>query len=87
MLVKPTLKTKLRSWYAHCFPDDELGKSIDEKATFSGLFDTLDGYQDVYAYIGVGDSFVRECIFEGLASCIDADYSYIYDQWLKGAKE
>ena len=85
-MTKPKPETRLRDWYIENYPNDDLAKVIKPDATFQGLFDTLDCYQDVYAYFGVGDSIIREHMFEGLASCIDADYSYIYDQWLKGAK-
>ncbi len=86
-MYKPTPETKLKDWYILSYPRDDLGKMIDPEATFQGLFDTLDCYQDVYAYIGISDSIIREHLFDGLASCIDADYSYIYDQWLRGAKQ
>ncbi len=81
-VTKPRYDTKLRDWYLASFPGDDLAKEIDPKATFYGLFETLDWHKDVYKYIGVGDSIIREHLFEGLASCMDVDYKYIYDQWL-----
>jgi len=82
---KPKRGQSLRDWYIDHFPDDELGFEIDPEATFQGLFEALDCYRNVYDYIGVGDSVIRERLFEGLALFIDADYDYIYDQWMKGA--
>ena len=82
---KPKQGQSLKSWYVDHFPDDELGLEISPSATFDGLFETLDCYGDVYEYICVGDSVVRERLFWGLALYIDADYGYVYDQWMKGA--
>lgn len=73
---------RLRDWYTTNFPSDELGIEIDDTATFDGLFETLDRRRDVYEYIGVYDSVVRERLFEKLAELAEMPYSYIYDQWL-----
>jgi hypothetical protein len=73
---------RLRDWYTTNFPSDELGIEIDDTATFDGLFETLDRRRDVYDYIGVYDSVVRERLFEKLAELAEMPYSYIYDQWL-----
>jgi hypothetical protein len=73
---------RLRDWYTTNFQSDELGIEIDATATFDGLFETLDRRRDVYEYIGVHDSVVRERLFEKLAELAEMPYSYIYDQWL-----
>jgi hypothetical protein len=72
----------IREYYVEAFPSDELGIEINSEATFDGLFRTLDNYGDVYEYIGVGDSIVRERCFEKLAEIMGCDYNTIYDQWL-----
>lgn len=74
----------IKNYYLATFPTDELGLEINEDATFQGLFETLDRYRDVYEYIGVLDSLVRERVFEKLASVMDVDYDYVYDQWMLG---
>ena len=76
---------KIRDWYMAAYPTDNLGPSIDPEATFIGLFETLDGYQDVYRYLGEGDSIIRERCFSKLAEIMDVDYNYIYEQWLRAA--
>lgn len=81
-MTKPGFKTKLREWYLLNFPNDTLAQEIDEDADFEGLFDTLDSYGNVYNYFGVGDSIIREHLFEGLAMCIGKDYDYVYHQWM-----
>jgi hypothetical protein len=74
----------IKNYYTQTFFTDELGNEINENATFEELFIQLDNYQDVYKYIGVYDSIVRERIFEKLANVIGVNYEYIYSQWLKG---
>lgn len=72
----------IRDFYLEQYPTDDLGIEIDPNATFEGLFKVLDSYRDVYEYIGVGDSVIRERVFEELASIMQVDYDYIYNQWL-----
>ena len=74
----------IKNYYTQTFFTDELGNEINANATFEGLFYELDNYKDVYKYIGVCDSIVRERIFEKLANVIGVNYEYIYSQWLKG---
>jgi hypothetical protein len=46
------------------------------------VFKCLDNYENIYDLIGVGDSLVRERIFEALAEIMNVEYDYIYHQWL-----
>ena len=64
------------------FPEDSMGKEIKEGITFLGLRNILYGDYDVYDYIGVGDSLVRERLFEQLSKDIGQDYGFVYDLWL-----
>ena len=72
----------IREFYLATYPTDDLGTEINPHATFEGLFETLDRYRDVYEYIGVGDSIIRERCFERLAEIMDCSYDVIYDQWM-----
>jgi hypothetical protein len=72
----------IKEYYLSKYPTDELGNEIHTKATFIGLFEVLDTYKDVYDYIGVHDSIIRERIFEKLANEMGVDYNEIYNQWL-----
>ena len=76
---------KIREYYLERFPADELGIEINDNVTFDGLFRVLDNYGDVYHYIGVSDSLVRERCFEKLAEIMGVNYNEIYNQWLIGA--
>lgn len=80
--MKKEFEQSLREYYLNTFPDDELRTEIDPDATFEGLFDTLDNYRDVYDYVGVYDSIVRERLFKRLSEVINVPYDYIYQQWL-----
>ena len=82
--MRTTEKTKIRHWYTTTYPEDDLGKQLSD-ATFYDLFETLDNYQDVYELLGVGDSIIRERVFEELSKIMEVDYDYVYEQWLKGA--
>jgi hypothetical protein len=73
----------IKNYYTLNFPTDELGQEINEEATFEGLFDELDNYRDVYTYIGVQDSLVRERLFSRLSEIVGMNYEYIYEQWLR----
>ena len=61
---------------------DELGEELNPNANFVGLLNTLYEGNDVYEYIGVGDSIIRERLFEGLAHELRTSYDYVYDLWL-----
>lgn len=76
---------KIKDYYVKAFPTDDLGHKINSEATFEGLFETLERYRDVYKYIGIGDSVIRERIFEKLAEIMDVEYDYVYEQWLFAA--
>tara|TARA_R110002012_G_scaffold82737_1_gene208880 strand:+ start:1241 stop:1510 length:270 start_codon:yes stop_codon:yes gene_type:complete len=72
----------IKQYYMKQFPEDSMGKEIKEGITFLGLRNILYGDYDVYDYIGVGDSLVRERLFEQLSKDIGQDYDFVYDLWL-----
>ena len=72
----------IKEYYMNNYPTDELGVELNEKATFTGLVTILFGDMDVYNYIGVGDSLVRERLFEELAKQLNKPYDYVYNMWL-----
>lgn len=74
----------IKTYYLATFPTDELGSEINPQATFEGLYVTLDKYRDVYEYIGVMDSVIRERCFERLAQIMKCEYNVIYEQWMLG---
>lgn len=72
----------LKYWYLFNYPEDDMGEDINPRATFAGLVTHLFGDMDVYDYIGVGDSLVRERLFHQLAKQLDTSYDYVYNLWL-----
>ena len=73
---------KIREFYLENYPTDDLGLEIDSTATFGGLYEALERYDDVYEYIGVSDSIIRERLFERLSIILECTYDEIYSQWL-----
>ena len=72
----------LKYWYEFNYPEDDMGEDINPKSTFAGLVTHLFGNMDVYDYIGVTDSLVRERLFEELARQLNKPYDFVYNMWL-----
>ena len=72
----------IQTFYCNTYPTDELGPEINENAHFAGLLNQLYLGGDVYEYLGVDDSIVRERCFAELAASLEADYDYIYNLWI-----
>jgi hypothetical protein len=83
ILNPPTMN--IREYYLATFPSDDLGNEINPQATFEGLAETLNNYQDVYDYIGACDSLIRERLFYQLSILHNTEYEVIYDLWMEVA--
>lgn len=81
-----TMNDKIRPWYMNAYPTDELGKEINPKATFMGAWMCLKEKKDIYDYLGVGDSIVRERVFGMIAKLKKCSYDFVYNMWLHGTK-
>jgi len=73
----------IKEYYVENFPTDNLGLELNETPTFPGLLNQLIVNGDVYRYIGVSDSVIRERLFEKLAETLNVSYDYVYNLWLK----
>ena len=73
----------IREYYLTKYPSDDMGAGINPTATFAGLLNQLIVGGDVYEYLYVYDSIIRERLFEKLASNKGCDYDVIYQQWLR----
>lgn len=71
----------LKKFYLRNYPTDELGAEINRESTFDGLIKTLLKKDDVYEYIGVQDSLVRERLFKRLSLDRGVFLDLIYDLW------
>lgn len=74
-------KSSIRDWYIRAFPSDELGYRINPLATFAGAVKCMADGGDIYKYLGVGDSLVRENVFSKIAAITGVDYDAVYDLW------
>ncbi|MEY4334486.1 MAG: hypothetical protein RLZZ196_3230 [Bacteroidota bacterium] len=72
----------IREFYVKNYPTDELGSELNGDATLRGLFICLIDGVDVYEYIGVGDSIVRERLFEKIAEEWNISYDSVYQLWI-----
>lgn len=85
-MAKYHLTSKLRSTYHKEYPLDDYYLEMSKTATFVDLFEALDFGKDVYEVIFgnsvMGDSIVRERLFEILSNIMGCDYEYIYEKWL-----
>ena len=74
---------KIKEFYLENYPSDELGVEINENATFVGLLHILHTKRDVYDFLAVHDSVVRERVFQELANQLRLSYTTIYNLWLQ----
>ena len=73
----------VKEFYLNEYPTDELGVEINKDATFVGLLWMLQTKpRDVYDFLGVFDSIVRERVFQELANQLRLSYTTIYEMWL-----
>lgn len=84
MDIKVYNHNDIKEWYQATYKEDELGEQLNEDMTWVGLWErmTIMRYQDVYEYLGVVDSLVRERIFAQLADELHVPYDVVYYTWL-----
>lgn len=77
-------KINIKKWYCSEFKDDNLGKNIKGNINFSDLLSEINkkNGKNIYDFIGVQDSIIRERIFSKLSYIMNVDYDYIYNKWL-----
>ena len=73
----------IREFYVKNYPSDDMGDGINPTATFAGLLNQLIVGGDVYEYLYVYDSIIRERLFERLAEELNVKYDYVYNLWIK----
>jgi len=72
----------IKQFYIENYPTDELGIELKDDTNFTGLLNELFTDNDIYGYIGVGDSIIRERLFEKLSEILNCSYDYVYNLWL-----
>ena len=73
---------KIKEFYLSNYPTDELGLELKDDTNFTGLLNELFTNNDIYEYIGVGDSIIRERLFTELSIILNCSYDYVYKLWL-----
>ena len=73
---------KIKEFYLEKYPTDVLGTELKSDINFFGLYNLLVNGDDVYQFLGVSDSLVRERVFMELANLLEQKYEYVYNLWL-----
>ena len=73
---------EIKNFYMSKYPLDDLGEEINDNATFIGLLDKIHKGEDIYSYLEVGDSIIRERLFQELSDLLGESYDYVYNLWL-----
>lgn len=78
------LTSIISDWYFKTYPH-EVGVivDLDSEVTFNQLSNFLKGGKgDVYEFLGVHDSVVRERVFSELSELLNVDYDTVYNMWI-----
>lgn len=82
-MANKNFSASITNWYVKAYPTDDLGPEI--VGNFAGALKTMAKGGDIYDYMGVGDSLVRERLFTRLSEMLGLDYDHIYNLWLNQA--
>lgn len=86
-LVKYTKRNKgkftdkdvyFKYWYMQNYPKDKLGVELNDYISFEDLYDEDYSKYNIYDVMGVGDSLIRERLFEHLAEIYNVSYDSVY---------
>lgn len=80
------LSSNIKPWYHEAYPTDDIYTELRDEVTFQDVQNALDKGEDVYEVFGVGDSIVRERVFEKLSELRNVEYDVVYNEWLHGDK-
>lgn len=80
----PAGPDSVRDWYMTAYPGDDLGAKIDPRLTFDDALNAVPSGGGFYDALGVGDSIVRERVFQKLADLNHIEYATIHDAWVTG---
>ena len=75
-------RLKVKKWYLKTYPTDDLGEEINPDIDFWLLWKYMSQGYNFYNVLGVGDSVIRERVFEKLSEILGIDYDVIYQKWL-----
>lgn len=72
---------KIKEFYLEAFPTDELGVEINPHANFADLWEIIRN-GNIYEYLGVCDSVIRERVFQKFSEITGHNIDYIYEEWI-----
>ena len=73
------MSTSLKTIYSVIAPSDPCASEINPHATLGGLLDCIINDNEVYEYIGIHDSIIRERLFNCLSDVCSQIGKNIYD--------
>ena len=76
----------IKQWYITNYPSDELGYELTEYGTFYDLYTGIVHGYDIYGFLGINDSLVRERVFLELSNVYVTSYEAIYETWINNIK-
>ena len=79
-MANKKFSASIKKWYVKAYPTDDLGPELH--GSFAGALETMAKGGDLYEYMSVTDSLVRERLFTHLFEMLDLDYEHIYQLWL-----
>ena len=79
-MANKEFSASIKKWYVKAYPTDDLGPEL--VGNFAGALETMAKGGDIYDYMGVGDSLVRERLFTRLSEMLGLDYDHVYELWL-----
>lgn len=82
MAEKVAMTSGVRETYMHLYPTDELGVGVDPGVTFGDVLGAMAKGDDFYGIVKVGDSTIRERVFEMIAEASGHSYGCVYDLWV-----
>ena len=79
----PGIHRNVAEWYQGVYQSDPCGSQINTNMTFDDVIDLINNPDpsEFYKGIGVGDSLVRERIFDEISEMLTTDYGEVYDIW------
>jgi hypothetical protein len=69
---------KIKDWYMENYPTDDLGEELNDKVTFDDMWNENYKKYNIYQVMGVGDSVIRERLFEHLSEIKGVSYDVVY---------
>jgi uncharacterized protein (UPF0254 family) len=69
---------KIKDWYMKNYPTDDLGEELNDEVTFEDMWNEDYKEYNIYQVMGVGDSVIRERLFEHLAEIKGVSYDAVY---------